>query len=140
MKTFYVGIKAVIIKDDKVLILHTNVNKERPDMWEVPGGRIDDEESIEQALLRELKEELPNIKAIVMEEIVDAYRLNKDIDGDKSLVLVFYKVSADFDGNPKISDEHVEYEWATEKEALKKVAPSFRRAIRNAFATNTNTL
>ncbi len=130
MKTFYVGIKGVIINSGKVLVLKGASGR---DFWEVPGGRIDGDETIEQALRRELREEVPNIKAIVMHEVVDAYRVPKDIDGDKSLVLVFYLVTADFDGKPKTSDEHSAAKWVSEEEALELVHESCRTAISNAF-------
>jgi 8-oxo-dGTP pyrophosphatase MutT (NUDIX family) len=130
MKTFYVGIKGVIVNDDKVLIVKGTAER---DFWEVPGGRIDGDETIEQALHRELREELPNIKSIVLHKILDAYRVPKDIDGDTSLVLVFYKVSADFDGEPQVSEEHSESKWASKSEALDLVHESCKTAIRMAF-------
>ncbi len=46
MKTFYVGIKGVIIKDGKVLMLRANTETGRRDMWGMPGGRIDNDETI----------------------------------------------------------------------------------------------
>lgn len=116
MKQFNVGIKALIIKDDKVLMVK---HVEGRDYWEVPGGRIDDDESIEQTLDRELHEELPNIKSYEVHGIVDAFRLQKDIKPDLSLFLVFYKVTATFEGEPSLSFEHNEYKWATKAEALK---------------------
>ncbi len=82
MKTFYVGIKGVIIKDDKVLMLRANAAAGRRDMWEMPGGRIDDDETIDQALRREPLEELPNIQNIQVHEILHAHRLPWVIDGD----------------------------------------------------------
>lgn len=127
-KLFNVGAKAIIVKDDKVLIV-----KNTKGLWEVPGGRIDKNESIEEALHRELREELPNIKAIVLDRIVDARRLHKDIKPDVSLVLVFYKVGADFDGEPKLSHEHTDYKWATMEEALDLVYDTCKVAIRNVF-------
>jgi len=132
MKTFYVGIKGIILKDNKVLLLKTG-HRDKGDFWEVPGGRINDDETIEQALMREVKEEVPNIKSVVMHDVVDAYRVPRDIDGDKSLVLIFYKVSAEFDGEPSLSEEHVEWKWANREEALTLVHESCTNAIANAF-------
>lgn len=117
----------------KVLLLHTNAVKERRDMWEVPGGRIDDDENIEQTLRRELEEELPNIKDIKIHEILDSYRVPRDIDDEISLVLVFYKVTAQFEGQPQISDEHVEAKWFDKKEALEIINDSCRKAVRLAL-------
>lgn len=99
----------------------------------MPGGRIDDDESIEQALHRELREELPNISSIVLEEVLDAQRLHKDLEDDLSLVLVFYKVTADFDGEPELSDEHVAYRWCNKEEAKDLVEPMLRRAIESVI-------
>lgn len=57
METFYIGIKAVISEDDRVLILK-RINRKGLIVYDLPGGRIDAKESIEEALKRELKEEL----------------------------------------------------------------------------------
>lgn len=133
MKSFYVGIKGVIVKDNKVLLLRANAANGRRDIWEIPGGRIDADENIEETLQRELKEELPNIKNIKIHGILDAYRLQWDIDGDKSLVLIFFKVTADFDGNAQISDEHVDIKWLAKDEALKLAAENCQTAIIKAF-------
>ncbi len=127
-KLFNVGIKAIILNDNKVLIL-----KNTKDRWEVPGGRIDKTESIEQTLKRELFEELPNIKNVYIHEVLNAFRLDKDIKENVSLVLVFYRVTAEFDGEPKLSHEHYEYKWAEKDEALNLVQESWNRAIENAF-------
>lgn len=136
MKTFYVGIKGVIVQDSKVLLLRANHKNGRSDMWEVPGGRIDGDETIEQALRRELKEELPNIYSIKVGKVLDTYRLHRDIDGDRSLVLIFYRVSAKFKDEPQLSDEHIDWQWADQAEALKIVNESCRQAIKNTFQNN----
>jgi len=65
-KVFNIGIKGVIIKDNKVLLLRANAATGRKDIWEMPGGRIDKGETITQTLVRELKEEVTGIKNIKM--------------------------------------------------------------------------
>ena len=51
---------AIIVNDDgKVLISKRSQNKkEYPGVWEMPGGKFDDGENIEQCIQREIKEEL----------------------------------------------------------------------------------
>lgn len=135
MKTFYVGIKGVVVKDGKVLILRANKAQGRRDVWEMP-GRINDDETIEQALVRELTEELPNIKNIKTHEILHAYRLPHDIEGDKSLVLIYYRVTADFDeGKPEISDEHVDWQWTDMDTAIELTEDHNKLALLGTFNT-----
>ncbi len=129
-KLFNVGIKAIIKRDDKVLIVHST-----EDYWEVPGGRMDGNETIEQALQRELKEELLNIESSQMHELLHAVRVHKDIKENVSLVLIFYRVTAEFRGEePELSDEHDEYKWVTKDEAVAIIYDKYKQAIEKAFA------
>lgn len=117
MKNFFVGAKAVILNDaDEILLLHS-----KKGYWELPGGRIDDDETIEQALIRELHEELINIVSIEIREIVHAVRMPFDLKDNLGLVLVFYKVVADFKGDVEVGDEHDDYDWTSLAEATKTV-------------------
>lgn len=116
MKTFYVGVKGVIVQNGKVLLVRSNPKHEdRGDRWEMPGGRMDDNESIEQTLRRELAEELLNISDIAIGELLGIHRVHKNVKGNISLVLVYFKVTASFDDEPKLSIEHTEYKWADAK-------------------------
>ena len=130
-KLFNVGIKGVITRKNKVLILKGAPGK---DIWELPGGRIDKNETIQETLLRELSEELTNIKNIIVQEVLDAYSVHKEIKDAVSLVLIFDRVEAEFDGKPTLSHEHVDYKWATKKEALEIVEDSSKNSIKNAFS------
>ena len=130
MKTFHVGIKSIIVNDNKVLLLKRYDNSK---FWDVPGGRIDENESIDQTLVRELKEEVKNAENINIIEILSTWRLHKDILPDISLVLIFFKVGADFGTAPELSEEHVDWKLATKSEALKLAEPSAREAIKKAF-------
>ncbi len=128
MKTFYVGVKGAIVRGSQVLLL----KKAGEDLWEAPGGRIDDDETIHQALERELREEVPNIASIQIGDIIGAHRVPKDIDGNKSLVLIYYVVQADFDGEPELSEEHEDYMWANRDEALQRMVDK-REIIESIF-------
>lgn len=128
-KLFNVGIKAIIKRNDKVLIV-----KNIKGFWEVPGGRMNGNETIEQTLRRELTEELPNIKNVQIQEIVEAVRVHKDINKDVSLVLVFFYTSAEFEGGePILSPEHTDYKWATRDEAVDMIYDKYKSAIKTAY-------
>lgn len=49
---------AVVKKGDRFLLTQRLPNKQYADMWEFPGGKLEGDESVQQALERELREEL----------------------------------------------------------------------------------
>jgi len=49
---------ALVDADGRVLLARRPANRELAGLWEFPGGKLDDGESPETALVRELKEEL----------------------------------------------------------------------------------
>lgn len=51
-------VAAIILKNGKILITQRPENKNQGNFWEFPGGKIEPEESPQQALRRELTEEL----------------------------------------------------------------------------------
>jgi ADP-ribose pyrophosphatase YjhB (NUDIX family) len=126
MKHFFVGVKAVIVRDDKVLLVRGDAPR---DFWDTPGGRVDDDENIMQTLDRELHEELPNITNYTMNRLVHAERIHRDVEGELSLVLLFYLVEAEFDGEPQISEEHTEIRWIPLEEARKIATSSVIAAL-----------
>ena len=116
MKEFNVGIKAVVEKDGKFLVVYNPRG-----FWDWPGGRIDDDESIEETLIREISEELPSSRDVKIGSIVAAYRKQKfTVENPMALVLIMYRVELNFENedNIAISGEHHEYRWVTKDEAL----------------------
>ena len=64
-KNIYVSIIALIDWQGKVLLSLRPKNKEFSNYWEFPGGKVENNESLERALRREIKEEcgiIPIIK------------------------------------------------------------------------------
>ncbi|WP_367209128.1 (deoxy)nucleoside triphosphate pyrophosphohydrolase [Sphingobacterium sp. R2] len=60
----------IIFKDDLVLICRRKPEKSLGGYWEFPGGKVEDGESYEESLLRELIEEL-NLKVEIIEHFFD---------------------------------------------------------------------
>lgn len=58
-KTLFVAAAALIDENDNVLMVkRANDNKRRPGEWEYPGGKVEEGETPEEALKREIKEEI----------------------------------------------------------------------------------
>ncbi len=58
MKTVLVSAVALIDRDGRVLLAQRPEGKSMAGLWEFPGGKIEDGETPEVALIRELEEEL----------------------------------------------------------------------------------
>ena len=69
MKKYVKVVGAVIEKDEKILCAQRNGKKSLPNMWEFPGGKIEDGELPEAALKRELIEEM-DCEINVLDKIV----------------------------------------------------------------------
>jgi 8-oxo-dGTP diphosphatase len=115
-KNFHIGIKAVIVKNGKALIL----NSARFKGFDLPGGRIDDNEDITKGLKRELKEELGLINFKV-EKLLHVFERTDYGKKEASLMLIFFKVSARL-SKLKLSEEHSDYKWISKKELKEMIS------------------
>lgn len=64
-------VAAAIKKDGKILCAQRPEGKTLAGLWEFPGGKIEQNESPEQALLREIREEL-NVEIVISKYINEA--------------------------------------------------------------------
>lgn len=126
-KLFYVGVKGLIQnKQGKILLLKADVSKHRRNVeayWDIPGGRIDEGESILDTLKREIKEET-GITKIMHHNFFTTVISNHQIPHGRQtigLVLMIYGVRVPVDNVIKLSEEHVEYEWVSRLEARKRL-------------------
>lgn len=62
---------AAIIKEDKVLAMQRSEQMTLPGMWEFPGGKVEADETEQEALIREIKEEL-NVTINILDYINEA--------------------------------------------------------------------
>ena len=125
MKKFYVGVKGLVRSDKGFLII-----KHARGYWDLPGGRLDDDEDLEDGLIRELSEELPNCKLKTIGEQIGAHRVHKDIDDDISLVLIYFIVDVEVPEVVELSHEHTEWLWVnSESDFPEPMDPSMRKVL-----------
>ncbi len=115
MTQLQVGVKALIRQDTRYLFLRRSpLFKAGPQKWDIPGGRIDPGEVLQDALAREVREE-----AGLRLETVNKLLAAQDIlVPDKDLHVVRLTHFATAVGTVTISDEHDEYKWMSLEEIL----------------------
>ena len=103
-------VAAVIQNDDgKILIDQRNLKKSQGGLWEFPGGKIEPNESREEAIVREIKEEL------TIDIDVEGYLAERIFNyPDKDVNLIAMKCRI-LNGDIKLT-EHEDAKWVSEDE------------------------
>jgi 8-oxo-dGTP diphosphatase len=89
-------VAALIERDGRLLICRRRATDPHPLKWEFPGGKIEEGETSEQALLRELKEEL----AVEAEIGPEFTRYEFAYPGKRPILLIFFRVER-YAGEPR---------------------------------------
>lgn len=116
MKQVYVGMAAIIEKEDKILILKRSPEKDfAPDSWEVVTGRLEKDESPVNGIIREVKEETGlHVDVVLPVDTGFFYR------GSKEFPMVFISYYCKYlSGEVEIGWEHSEYKWVNLDDAIK---------------------
>ena len=94
-------------ENDEILIVKRHPkSKTDPEMWELPGGKVEKGEHFADALVREIKEETNlDVKVGDFCEAVQNDYMHK-----RTVQLMMYLT--DIEGDVKISDEHTDWMWA----------------------------
>ena len=110
MKT---SIACIAFDGEKILIAHRNPTGQMGDRWEFPGGKVEEGESDEEAIIREFEEEF-GVKVTVGEKIAETFFLHNE----KQIALHAYNIQVPHDGIEKkyVLTEHSEYKWAAPAE------------------------
>lgn len=107
-----VAVKGLIINDGKALIVKRSSNDDvGAGTWECAGGKIDFGESLEQALIREVKEEVG--LEINVENLLFASTFNTN---PKRQVVILTYLCTSSNRDVMLSEEHSEYKWCNRVE------------------------
>jgi len=128
---FSLSLKIMILNDSHecLLLRRSSRNSHDPGLWEFPGGKMDAGETIEEALVREVKEEtglaieLERAAGIVESELPERRIVH--------LIMEAHALS----GNVRLSDEHDAYRWVPVKELMRVDMPDhFKKFCRQYLA------
>lgn len=100
---------AILIKDDKLLIAKRKPNDKLANKWEFPGGKIEDGETPEQCLKREMKEEF-DINVSVDEYLGSSIYQYSHV----SIKLLAYRTH--WEGGTISLKAHDEFRWVSVKQ------------------------
>ena len=89
-------VAAIMEREGKVLIGQRQPEQSHPLKWEFPGGKVEPGETPQQAVVRELEEEL----AIRVEACEEIERYQFTYPGKNPIELFFFRVTR-FDGEPR---------------------------------------
>ncbi|GIL18309.1 MAG: NTP pyrophosphohydrolase [Oligoflexia bacterium] len=109
-------------KGNLILVGQRPENHSLAGQWEFPGGKIESGETPEQALVRELQEEL-GIEATVG-ELKLACTHNY---GDVNILIMFFEILY-WKGEPK-AQHHLMLEWVEPKDLLNRTIPEANKKI-----------
>lgn len=93
--------------ENEILILKRHPkSKTDPEMWELPGGKVENGEHFTDALVREIKEETG--LDVDVGDFCEA--VQNDYMHKRTVQMIMYLEI--IEGNVEISDEHTEFMWA----------------------------
>lgn len=113
MKSYGLTVRGIIKNENGEILIVKRHPKSRtdPEMWELPGGKVEKGEFFADALVREIKEET-NLDV----EVGDfAEAIQNDYSHKRTVQLMMYLEN--IKGEVKISEEHTDWMWAD----LKKI-------------------
>lgn len=125
-KRFLIVVKAIVCNKDKVLLVkRANTESIGPGTWELPGGKVDFGEELEDALVRELKEEI-GISVSIGELLYTSTLILSDSVHILRLTYLCFAKKYDV----KLSHEHSSYLWIMNKELGRYISD---KELKNSF-------
>ena len=109
--------KAVIVKDNKALILLRAGSEKKGGRWDLPGGHLEEGEELKEGLLREVYEET----GLTLSEPIESLYTK----GNTS----FFKAEISPE-DIKLSHEHTEYKFISLEEFPENISSRFIKAIK----------
>ena len=98
------------------------------DKWDLPKGKAEKKESIEDTAIREVEEETGIKNLEIIDKLPTTYHIYKRNGKHKLKITHWYKMKSDFNGilYPQLNEGITRVEWLNEKQA--------KEALENSYA------
>ncbi|MBQ7928267.1 MAG: NUDIX domain-containing protein [Methanobrevibacter sp.] len=108
MKSYGLTVRGIIKNDNDEILIVKRHPKSRtdPEMWELPGGKVEMGEFFADALIREIKEETS--LDVSVGDFCEA--VQNDYSHKRTVQIMMYLENVQ--GEVKISEEHTDWMWA----------------------------
>lgn len=126
-KHVLVAVGIVVNEAGKILVALRPEHAELGDLWEFPGGKIEQGETVEQALKRELQEEV----GIIVHAAKPFMQIEHQYT-NKIVLLDVWRVEK-FSGEPKACEAQKMLQWISPKELMQLKFPAANYAIIHAL-------
>jgi 8-oxo-dGTP diphosphatase len=124
---FAIAVKSFIVKDGKFLMLKRRPDDvHKPDIWDIPGGRLEAGENPFEGLKRETKEET-NLDIDIIFPI-EVKSFSRDDLQRITMIIFLCRPGSD---DVRLSEEHQDHKWADIDENDDTVPEFFKPTIKN---------
>jgi 8-oxo-dGTP diphosphatase len=124
-KDFRLAVKAFIVNKDRLLIVkRASDDIQKPNIWEIPGGRLEPGEDPFIGLIREIREETGLYITPILPMSINHFTRD-----DGQIITMIVSLCKPLGGRIKISKEHSNLEWIELKKAKEKLTDFFHKDV-----------
>ena len=130
----HISTGVAIVKDGQILLVRRSIDDFLGGYYEMPGGGVDDGETIEQAAMREVKEET----GLVPYRVITTFKGFDYTTDKKPLVRQVNLIIEAKPGEVKLSAEHDDFLWANKNDLSNiKITENMADCVNDAFSKLT---
>jgi len=127
----HISTGVAVVKDDRILLVRRSIDDFLGGYYELPGGGVDDGETIEEAAIREVEEET----GLITSKVIATFKGFDYTTDKKPRVRQINLLMEVKPGEVKLSSEHDDFLWASPSNLSNiKMTENMVSCINDAFA------
>ncbi len=128
---FHIGVKGLVVADNGQMLLLKRQHPLKGLYWDIPGGRLQKNETLNDALVREVNEEIgleniPSIEPFIM-ALTDIRVPVQNSDAGLIFSVFLIRIAKAF--TPQLSSEHIHFEWCSLLEGSEKLKTRYPQEL-----------